>query len=180
MSFKIVKIISIITILFLLLILGFGLFLRHIYLKPVLMYHYIVDTDLAEKDKRIVRPRTFEQQMSFLKVNEYNVISLEEFAVYLREKKQVPRNTVVLTFDDGHLDNYEEAYPILKKYGLKATMFVIVDSLDKPNFVTKKQIVEMSNSGLITIGSHTLGERHLPYLFIKSTYGITKTIYGLT
>ncbi|MBL7196506.1 MAG: polysaccharide deacetylase family protein [Candidatus Omnitrophica bacterium] len=162
MTFKIVKVTSMLFILFLLLILGFGLFLRYIYINPVLMYHYIVDTDLAKKDKRIVTPQTFEQQMHFLKVNDYNVISLEEFAKFLKHKKRIPRNTVVLTFDDGYLDNYENAYPILKKYDLKATMFVIVDSLSNPNFMTKEQIKEMSNSGLITIGSHTLGERHLP------------------
>jgi peptidoglycan/xylan/chitin deacetylase (PgdA/CDA1 family) len=126
------------------------------------MYHYVLDTDLAQKDKRIITPGTFGQQMRFLKLNDYNVISLEEFAKYIKEKKMIPRNTVVLTFDDGHLDNYTNAYPILKKYGLKATMFVIVDSLGKPNFMTKEQIAEMSDSGLIAIGSHTLGERHLP------------------
>ncbi len=159
---KLIKIFSILIILFLVLILGVSLFLRYMHINPVLMYHYVLDTELAKKDKRIITPETFEQQMRFLKVNDYNVISLEEFSVYLREKKRVPRNTAVLTFDDGHLDNYVNAYPILKKYGLKATMFVIVDSLDKPDFVTKEQIIEMDNSGLITIGSHTLGERHLP------------------
>jgi len=172
---KLIKIFSISIILFLVLILGVSLFLRYMYINPVLMYHYILDTELAKKDKRITTPEAFEQQMRFLKVNDYNVISLEEFSVYLREKKRVPRNTAVLTFDDGHLDNYVNAYPILKKYGLKATMFVIVDSLDKPNFVTKEQIIEMDNSGLITIGSHTLGHRHLPS--IKSEDEIRKEIY---
>ncbi|MFC1708799.1 polysaccharide deacetylase family protein [Candidatus Omnitrophota bacterium] len=167
MTLKIVKVISVISIIFLLLLLGIGLFFRHVYMNPVLMYHYVVDTDLAKKDKRIVTPATFEWQMSFLKKNEYNVISLEEFASYLRDKKMISRNTVVLTLDDGHLDNYTRAYPILKKYGLKATMFVIVDSLGKPNFMTKKQVREMSDSGLITIGSHTLGERHLPSISDK-------------
>lgn len=162
MTFRAVKVTSILFIAFLLLLLGIGLFFRYIHIDPVLMYHYVLDTDLAKKDKRIVTPSNLEQQMRFLKVNDYNVISLEEFAAYLRDKKMVPRNAVVLTFDDGHLDNYTNAYPILKKYGLKATMFVIVDSLDKPGFMTKKQVVEMSDSGLITIGSHTLGERHLP------------------
>lgn len=168
MTFRKVKVTTVLFIVFLLFILAGGLFLRYIYLNPVLMYHYVLDTELANKDKRIVTPQTLEQQMRFLKVNEYNVIFLEEFAAYLRAKKQVPRNTVVLTFDDGHLDNYVNAYPILKKYGLKATMFVIVDSLDRPNFVTKEQIREMSNSGLITIGSHTLGERHLPSISDKA------------
>ncbi|MFH1622457.1 MAG: polysaccharide deacetylase family protein [Candidatus Omnitrophota bacterium] len=162
MSTKIVKLFTVLFIILLLLLLAFGIFLRHMHINPVLMYHYIVDTDLAKKDKRIVTPKTFERQIAFLKINNYNIISLEEFATYLRDKEQIPKNTVVLTFDDGHIDNYENAYPILRKYNLKATMFVIVDSLGKPNFMTKDQIKEMSESGLVTIGSHTLGERHLP------------------
>jgi peptidoglycan/xylan/chitin deacetylase (PgdA/CDA1 family) len=167
MNFKAVKVVSIAFIIFLGVILAAGLFLRYIYLNPVLMYHYVLDTEAAKKDKRIVTPQAFEQQMRFLKVNEYNVISLEEFAAYLKENKLVPHNTVVLTFDDGHLDNYTNAYPILKKYGLKATFFVIVDSLNKPNFLTTEQVKEMSASGLIAFGSHTLGERYLPSIVDK-------------
>lgn len=162
MSFRIVKITLITFILFLLILVGFGFFLRSKYIRPVLMYHYIIDTDRARKDKRIVTPKTFEEQMRFLKANEYNVISLEQFAELLREKKYIPKNTVVITFDDGHMDNYENAYPVLKKYNLPATMFVIVDSISKPNFMTQGQIRQMSDSGLITIGSHTLSEPHLP------------------
>jgi peptidoglycan/xylan/chitin deacetylase (PgdA/CDA1 family) len=162
MKFRLVKSLSIFIISILVFLFGLGLFFRYIYINPVLMYHYIVDTDLAKKDKRIVTPLTFERQMRFLKVNGYNVISLEEFSGYLKAKKSIPKNTVVITFDDGHLDNYTNAFPILKKYGLKAAMFVIVDSLGSQNFMTKDQIIEISESGLITIGSHTLGERHLP------------------
>lgn len=168
MKFRIVKILSVALILFLSLLLVLGLFLRTKYINPVLMYHYVLDTELAKKDKRIVTPETFEKQIRFLKVNDYNVISLEEFAKFLKEKKGLPKNTVVLTFDDGHLDNYENAYPILKKYKLPATMFVIVDDLSKPNFVTEEQIREMSDSGLITIASHTLTEPHLPTLANKN------------
>ena len=171
MKFRIIKISSIVFILSLSLILAFGLFLRTKYINPVLMYHYVEDTKLAKKDKRIVTPESFEKQMRFLKVNDYNVISLEDFSELLKEKKEAPRNTVVITFDDGHLDNYEIAYPILKKYGLKATMFVIVDYLNEPNFMTEEQIREMSSSGLITIGSHTLTEPHLPSLTDKDRLG---------
>jgi len=168
MKFRIAKVVSVAVILFLSLLLALGLFLRTKYINPVLMYHYVLDTELAKKDKRIVTPETFEKQIRFLKVNNYNVISVEEFAEFLKGKERPPRNTVVLTFDDGHLDNYENAYPILKKYGLPATMFVVVDYLSEPNFVTEEQIREMSESGLITIGSHTLTEPHLPSLTDKN------------
>jgi len=162
MSSKIVKTLIVFFIIFLFLLVGFGLFLRLRYIRPVLMYHYVLDTEKAKKDKRIITPNTLEAQLHFLKVNDYNVIPLEEFAQMLKENKGIPRNTVVLTFDDGHLDNYENAYPLLKKYNMPATMFVIVNSLSEPNFVTHEQIKEMSDSGLITIGSHALSGEHLP------------------
>ena len=104
MSFRIVKTFSIIFILFLSIILSFGFFLRTRYINPVLMYHFILDTGDVKKNKLIVTPSTFEKQMHFLKVNNYNVISLEEFANFLKQKKKIPRNTVVITLDDGHLD----------------------------------------------------------------------------
>ncbi|MDD5355814.1 MAG: polysaccharide deacetylase family protein, partial [Candidatus Omnitrophica bacterium] len=111
---------------------------------------------------RVVTVSAFDRQMRFLKLNNYNVITLEGLAYLIKEKKRIPKNTVVITFDDGHMDNYENAYPILKKYNLPATMFVIVDKLSQPNFMTIEQIKEMSGSGLVTIGSHTLTERYLP------------------
>ena len=163
MTFRVVKILSVSLIIFLSLALFIGLYLQTKHINPVLMYHYVVeDRALAKKDKRVVTVKALEKQMRFLKVNNYNVIPLEEFADLLKAKKKIPENTVVITFDDGHLDNYTNAYPILKKYNLPATMFVVVDYLSNPNFMTREQIREMSDSGLITIGSHTLTEKYLP------------------
>jgi len=163
MTFRVIKVISISLITFLLITLFIGLYLRTKYLNPVLMYHYVVeDAALAKKDKRVVTVKSFDKQMRFLKANNYNVISLEALVSLIRAKKKIPQNTIVITFDDGHLDNYTNAYPILKKYNLQATMFVIVDYLSSPNFMTQEQIKEMSDSGLVTIGSHTLTEKYLP------------------
>jgi len=92
------------------------MFLAFIYVPPILMYHSIDEHE--NTTKLSLSPEGFSRQMEFLYKHKYNVISLEEFATYLRDKKMVPRNTAVLTFDDGHLDNYTNAYPILKKYGI--------------------------------------------------------------
>ena len=128
------------------------------------MYHYVQDSSIVEHDKRYIRPLTFDKQMKFLKDHKYNVIPLEEFANSLKEKKPMPRDTIVITFDDGHIDNYQYAYPILRKYNLPATMFIITGEIGKENFLTLEQIKEMSDSGLITIGSHTVSHKHLPSL----------------
>jgi len=145
-------------------IVGFGLVLRAHYQYPVIMYHYVNDSEKAEVDKRIVIPQVFEMQMRFLKRNNYNVISLEEFAYNIKHNKSMPHNTIVLTLDDGYEDNYLNAFPILKKYNLPATIFVWVNKIGEPGFLKEAQIRQMSNSGIITIGSHTLSHSHLPSL----------------
>jgi len=141
---------------------GFFVYLNKKYIPAVLMYHYVKDSSIVEHDKRYIRPQTFDKQMKFLKDRKYNVIPLEKFAASLKEKKPMPRDTIVITFDDGHLDNYQYAYPILKKYNLPATMFIIVGEIGQKDSMTLEQIREMSDSGLITIGSHTVSHEHLP------------------
>lgn len=86
----------------------------------VLMYHRIskeIDNiDLSKKKK-------FEEQMGHLSEN-YNVITFDKLVDCYKTKKKIPRNSVIITFDDGYKDNYEIAYPILKKYKLPATIFL--------------------------------------------------------
>ena len=162
MFFRSIRIVLIGFIIFLVILIAGGLVLRKKFIGPVLMYHYVIDTDKAKKDKRILKPQSLEDQLRFLKVNDYNIISVEEYAKLLKANQPIPRNTAVLTFDDGHLDNYTNAYPLLKKYSIPATMYVIVEDISRPGFMTKEQIIEMSKSGLITIGSHALHGEHLP------------------
>ena len=149
-------------IIFCVILIAGGLYLRAHYIGPVLMYHYVVDTPQAKKDKRIIKPRSLEQQLRFLKENQYNVIGINEYAKLLKENQFIPRNTVVITFDDGHLDNYTYAYSLLKKYNLPAAMYVIVDEISQSGYMTREQLIEMSDSGLVTIGSHGLKGEHLP------------------
>lgn len=83
----------------------------------------------------------------------------------MEKGEALPEKPVVITFDDGYQSNYEYAYPILKKYGMKATIFVIGSSVGKdeykdtglpmlPHFGVS-EAREMENSGLISIQSHT-------------------------
>ena len=77
----------------------------------------------------------------------------------------LPEKPVIITFDDGYADNYENAYPILKKYGFKATIFLIYDFTNTyPNYLTWDQIAEMKESGLIRFESHTMTHANLAEL----------------
>ena len=69
-----------------------------------------------------VEPAVFEQQMQFLK-NSYNVVELQEL-VTRSQRGQLPERAVAITFDDGYRDNYEYAFPILKKYALPAASII--------------------------------------------------------
>lgn len=146
------------------------------YTPPIAMYHS-VKPDAEASDRLSITDKTFEKQMSFLSRHHYNVVSLEKLADYIKGGKSIPPKTVVLTFDDGNLNNYVYAYPILKKYNLPATMFVIIEEVGRPqgDKVTWEQIKEMNDSGLITIGSHALGPE--PLVNIGSEEEIRRQVF---
>ena len=134
------------------------------YTAPVLMYHYINDEE-PHKSRLGVSPKSFERQMRFLKEHNYNVTSLAELVDLIKYKKKIPCKTAAITFDDGYLDNYINAFPILKKYNLPATIFVVINRIGKrlgqDEYMDWRQIKELSDSGLITIGSHSMNHPNL-------------------
>jgi len=69
----------------------------------------------------------FDQQMRYLKDNHYRVISLNELLDFLNYRHAIPKRSVLITIDDGYRSAYDIAYPILKKYGFKATLFIYTD-----------------------------------------------------
>jgi peptidoglycan/xylan/chitin deacetylase (PgdA/CDA1 family) len=90
------------------------------YCVPVLMYHHVS----PEVGAITVSPMNFERQMKGLLDAGYTTLTCDEFADFLAGKPTPPKS-VLLTFDDGYLDNWVYAHPILKKYGLRAAMFVV-------------------------------------------------------
>ncbi|MCK9594893.1 MAG: polysaccharide deacetylase family protein [Candidatus Omnitrophica bacterium] len=135
-------------------------FIRQQYLLPIAMYHSISQS-VPEGNRLIVSVKTFDRQMEFLKTHKYNVISLEEAGDLIKNRKKAPARTLVLTFDDGYKDNYTYAFPILKKYNLPATIFIIVNEVGRPDRLSWDQMKEMQDSGLVTFGSHTLSHPFL-------------------
>lgn len=98
----------------------------------ILVYHRVQEYhEESNFDASIISasPKNFEEQMRFLSTN-YNVISFDRFIEHIQNKTRLPEKSVVITFDDGYKDNYRNAYPILKKYGLPATVFLTTGYLD--------------------------------------------------
>ncbi|MDD5255793.1 MAG: polysaccharide deacetylase family protein [Candidatus Omnitrophica bacterium] len=151
--------------------------LRSHYVVPILMYHSV--SPQATKANRLsVSAESFERQMRFLKTHDYNVLPLEEVARLIAAKKKIPPRTVAITFDDGYRDNYEWAFPVLKKYGLPATIFVIVDEVGRPqqDRVSWEELRQMQDSGVFRIGSHCMGPE--PLVKISSPDEVRRQIFA--
>jgi peptidoglycan/xylan/chitin deacetylase (PgdA/CDA1 family) len=155
-------------------VLSVGAFLQDKYSLPIMMYHSVNPRSIPGMNLLIVKPETFERQMRFLKQHNYNVVRLEEAASLIREKKRIPLRTVVITMDDGYKDNYIYAFPVLKKYNLPATIFVIINEIGRSDRLSWKEIEEMQASGLITFGSHTLSAT--PLIDFKSESEVKRQI----
>lgn len=94
----------------------------------IIMYHRIgannEDWSLDTLDTSV-----FEKQIKYL-TKTHKIISLEDFAQNLIDKKELPKRVAVITFDDGYKDNYKNAYPILKKYKIPATIFLTTGHIE--------------------------------------------------
>lgn len=99
---------------------------------PILLYHHILSEAENENQKDnscVVSLENFEQQMKYLYDNGFHTITSQELSDFLYKKIPVPPKSVMINFDDGYYSNIVRAYPVLKKYGFKATLFVIGDAV---------------------------------------------------
>lgn len=143
----------------------------------ILMYHRIND-ELPEHNL-VTRTKEFDKQLKFIYDHNqnYEVISLKELEDDFKSvlKRKTPKTKVIITFDDGYMDNYENAYPILKKYGFTATIFLTTGligtngsfdrykHLSKPDMLDWQQVEKMFKDD-ISFGAHTMTHPHLPEL----------------
>lgn len=130
---------------------------------PVLMYHHIAEE--TNGNTMVITPEAFESHIAALANEGYTAVTLEELYEYVTTDADLPEKSVVITFDDGYASNYEYAYPILERYDMTATIFVIGSSIGKSTYKDtdraiiphfgEDEIEEMLLSGVISIGSHT-------------------------
>ena len=141
----------------------------------ILMYH-IIDTPQTQAEaKYACPPELFEQHLQYLKNSIHTVVSLTDIEEHLSTGKALPRDAVALTLDDGFQDNYTKAFPLLKKHGIPATIFLASGVVGGTNnwmkgrgFPERKmlnwdQIREMNNHQ-ISFGAHTVTHPKLPEL----------------
>jgi len=142
------------------------------YTVPILMYHRFG----TKESSLFVDPGNFRKQMAYLKHKEYDIITLDELVEGIKSKKKFEHNTVVITIDDGHQDNFVYAYPILKEYEFPAIIFLISNFIDNnADFMTWEDICIMSGNN-ISFGGHTRNNTYLPS--IKKTETLWNEIEG--
>jgi peptidoglycan/xylan/chitin deacetylase (PgdA/CDA1 family) len=120
---------------------------------PILMYHYISASPSAQDRIRYglsVPPEMFDAQLKLLHDNGYSTITLRDLYHHLAIGAPLPEKPIILTFDDGYLDHYTNAFPILQKYGMIGTFFVLTGPADEgqPAYLSWNMIQEMSNAGM--------------------------------
>jgi peptidoglycan/xylan/chitin deacetylase (PgdA/CDA1 family) len=144
-------------------------------LLPILTYHSLD----ASGSVISMDPSVFRDQMTFLKVEGFQTLSLTEATRILHEKEFIPEKSCVITFDDGYRNVYTEGFPILQELSFKATSFLITDYCGKRNnwpthfspvgdqeLLSWGEIREMDRYG-IEFGSHTLSHPDLTKVALR-------------
>ena len=134
-----------------------GVFANGYQTVPILCYHRFG----TKTSKLNVTPAAFEQQMEWLARNGYTVVTLARLARFLDGKEALPAKSVAITIDDGYRSSYEIAYPILRKYGFPATVFLYTDFVGASDAMTWAQMKDMTSSGLVTIQPHSKSHANL-------------------
>jgi peptidoglycan/xylan/chitin deacetylase (PgdA/CDA1 family) len=136
---------------------------------PILMYHSVGEGD----DAYAVTETDFVAQLDWLKAAGYTTITLRQYLDSEDGKAKLPRQPIVVTFDDGYEDSYRRAMPLLRERGQVGTFFVVSDFIGADaahrrveggrRFLIWPEVREMAAAGM-EIGSHSLSHRRLPEL----------------
>jgi peptidoglycan/xylan/chitin deacetylase (PgdA/CDA1 family) len=127
---------------------------------PILTYHAVEsaarehETLPPNKARYLVKRDLFERQMRFLAERRFRTLLVDDLIAAAQGRSSLPEQGVCLTFDDGSASDYQVAFPILKKYSLNATFFVVTERVGTPGYVTWDQLGEMSTHGM-SIQSHS-------------------------
>ncbi|MEA3489785.1 MAG: polysaccharide deacetylase family protein [Candidatus Omnitrophota bacterium] len=149
------------------------LYMRPRRVTPILMYHAVRDDRSSTLN---VTPENFSRQMAFLRESGYSVISLDDLVRHIRKGRRFVPGAVVITFDDGYEDNYFHAFPVLKKYDMPATIFLITGYTGtRKGYMKWDQVRAMMKSN-IDFGGHTMNDVYLPSL--EDDGRLWEEIYG--
>lgn len=124
------------------------------------MYHYVEYSDPKDpgRVKLSISPSVFENQLKAMQKDNFQTIFARDISNVISQKND---KKIVLTFDDGYEDFYYYVFPLLKKYQMKGTIYIIYNFIGKKDYLNEFQIKEMIASGLVELGAHTLNHAYL-------------------
>jgi peptidoglycan/xylan/chitin deacetylase (PgdA/CDA1 family) len=129
----------------------------------VLEYHHVCDDVDEEGWSYAVPVAEFKEQLDYLQAQGYTTISMQDFVRAKKGKQELPEKPVILTFDDGYEDNYTVLLPMLEERGMKATVYMVTNSIGRKGYLSWNQLRDMQNRG-IELGSHTANHQPLTTL----------------
>lgn len=124
---------------------------------PVLYYHSVKE---SADNEVTISPEMLKAELKYIHDEGYVTLTISQVKAYILNESPIPEKSILITFDDGYMDNYYSAFPILKEFNMTATIFCITSELDGSYYLSKEAIREMSAYG-IDIESHTLTHPHL-------------------
>jgi len=143
----------------------------------VLMYHRVVDSveEHMSQSDLCIHTEALRQHLALLERWGFTAITFEDFRLFQKGEMNLPKKPVIITFDDGYVDTYELAFPLLQEFGMKAVIFVLGDRQITTNtwdklpavhgerLMNDEQVIELHTEGF-EIGSHTMTHAKLPLL----------------
>ena len=132
---------------------------------PILMYHYTSEPPEGANIYRVdlsVSPQNLRRQLEYLQAHGYTTIDFYDLARGLANRQTLPEKPVILTFDDGYRDNYEQAFPLLQAFGMKGVFFLVTESINfrDERYMTWEMVREMSDAGM-SMEIHTVSHPNL-------------------
>lgn len=129
-------------------------------LCPILLYHHVMTVN-GSGSQYAVTVDQFTAQMKWMKENGYQTIKVQDMVDAIHDGKMLPNKSFIITFDDGNVDIYNHAYPILRDLGFTATMYLIEDSIGDYGNFSIEIILELAEVGW-EFGNHSSTHAYLP------------------
>ncbi|MEW6718379.1 MAG: polysaccharide deacetylase family protein [Chloroflexota bacterium] len=124
----------------------------------ILLYHHVAESN--PPSRYFVSPQKFEQQMGLLRERGYTTIPISQLVAVLREGGELPQRPIVITFDDGDLDVYENAFPVMQELGMIGVVYVIANRLEDAESLGVSHLEELLAAGW-EVGSHSMSHPDL-------------------
>jgi peptidoglycan/xylan/chitin deacetylase (PgdA/CDA1 family) len=125
---------------------------------PILLYHHVQPDPTSTA--YAIDVQLFKDQMDFLYQHGYHTITLAQLREAIMHGNRLPSNPIIITFDEGNLDNYEYAFPCMQRYGFTGTEYIVANRLESDGFLSISQLQEMAAAGW-EIGSHSMTHANL-------------------